>query len=502
MHYLLVVLVIIGILAYQLRSFFGNQARRLDLENIFPEDPYNALSVSHEAANPVQINVIDEKAGNATFKGIIDSINNYLNKNKGATDFHILKDITDRNCEAVEQEIDAATPIPLYLGLSGTMLGVIIGVFFIWLGGGLSELLASPDAQAIQDGAANSAAGARGIEGLLGGVALAMIASACGIGFTIFGTSASQNARSENERKKNRFLTWMQGELLPQMNTNMVNTLDILQRNLNSFNEGFAANSNYLNDIFANINTTYREQNDFLKTIEELKIKDIASANVKVLKELQGCTDRISDLNLFIAQSGNYLASIEKLNGNLSDSTKRTELIENMGKFFMDEVRQVEARKVAISHAVGKVDSIMQDAFRELSEHTSDQIKKLKEVTALEHSAFLKAVEAQQESLSRRITETSQIIAEVQNLAAVKESMGQLVASNEQQNKKIERLIEAFTQYAEESKKAGNAAIYPDAADRGNSPVVIERQVPEWVIYTTCLVVVGSCIYMIVKSLL
>lgn len=502
MHYLLVIVVIIVILAYQFRSFLRNQIKRQELRNIFPEDPYTALSTSDKTPESVQIDFVGGKAGNETFNGIINSINNYLGKNKGATDFHILKDITDRNCDTLEQEIDAATPIPLYLGLSGTMLGVIIGVFFIWLGGGLSELLASPDAQAIQGGVAGAAAGAKGIEGLLGGVALAMIASACGIGFTIFGTSSSQNARKENERKKNLFLTWVQGELLPQMSSNMGNTLEILQQNLTRFNNDFETNSNNLNRVLGEINTTYREQNDFLKTIEELKIKDIASANIKVLRELQGCTDRISDLNLFLAESGKYLTSIETLNGNLSDSYNRTLLIEKMGEFFMNEIKQVEQRKTFIAQAVGIVDSTMQKAIGELSEHTSNQIGELKKVTAQEHSAFIKAVEEQQESLSHKITETSQIIAEVQNLAAVKESMGQLVSASDLQNEKMDRLIQAFSEYAKEAENQPGGSFDSEASGRGNTPVIIEPQVPGWVIYTTCFVIVGSCVFMIVKSFL
>ena len=89
---------------------------------------------------------------------IIDPINSYLDKNKGATDYHIIKDLTDRACDKVQDEVDSYNPVPLYLGLCGTMLGIIMGIFFLWLSGGLDSLLASNIIKDGMDAAAINAA--------------------------------------------------------------------------------------------------------------------------------------------------------------------------------------------------------------------------------------------------------------------------------------------------------------------------------------------------------
>ena len=61
-------------------------------------------------------------------------MNNYLDNNKSAvSDFHLMKDIVDRNCDAKEEEIQTQIPVPLYLGLIGTMSGILIGVGFLVL---------------------------------------------------------------------------------------------------------------------------------------------------------------------------------------------------------------------------------------------------------------------------------------------------------------------------------------------------------------------------------
>ena len=52
------------------------------------------------------LNNLYETLQNTTRKEIIDSINRYLEKNKdGVTDFNLIRDIIDRNCDAIEEEI-------------------------------------------------------------------------------------------------------------------------------------------------------------------------------------------------------------------------------------------------------------------------------------------------------------------------------------------------------------------------------------------------------------
>lgn len=130
-------------------------------------------------------------------KRIINSINSYLeNNNNSVSDFHLLKDIVDRNCDAAEEEIDAQIPMPLYLGLAGTMAGILVGVGYLVLSGGLNDLLTTANGN-----------GADGIEALLFGVALAMIASIVGISLTTYGSSQMKDVKTKEENGKHIFLS-------------------------------------------------------------------------------------------------------------------------------------------------------------------------------------------------------------------------------------------------------------------------------------------------------
>ena len=338
-----IILVIAVIL--QFMAFSKTQSYRNKLKKIFPESPETDLSTElDDDGLSVQITFLNDNKKSKVFQGIVGAINNYLKKNQGAADYSTLKDITDRQSDAVEEQIEATSPVPIYIGLCGTVLGIVLGVTVLAFGGGLDSLLSVSDGNSnISEisttpiiSESNEDSGANGIKMLLQGVGIAMLTTFFGVFFTIIGSWTHKNATGENEDRKNRFLNWMQGELLPQMKHNMASTLIILQKNLTKFNKDFASNSQELNKIFNNINTSYRENTKLLEAVQKLDVDGMAEANSRVLKELKACTSEINDLHTFLEQSNRYLSSIEALNGNLSEHLDRTKLIENMARFLQD----------------------------------------------------------------------------------------------------------------------------------------------------------------------
>lgn len=89
-----------------------------------------AQNVSEARSGAEQFNVVHCSIHGKVISCILNSINVYLERNKNAvTDFHLVKDITERNIDALEEDINLTISIPLYLGLIGTMLGIVIGLF-------------------------------------------------------------------------------------------------------------------------------------------------------------------------------------------------------------------------------------------------------------------------------------------------------------------------------------------------------------------------------------
>lgn len=550
--------ILVAAVILQIIAFRRTQKLRNTLKKIFPEKPEEDLSTEFDEWNAsVQITYANDKKKSSIFKDIVDAINNYLQKNQGAADYSTLKDITDRQCDALEAQIDTTSPVPIYIGLCGTLIGIVLGVGILGYGGGIDSLLGAPTVteepitveslaelpntialdkgqKAIVKSTGDTYilselgewekyedAGAVGIRDLLRGVSIAMLTTFFGVLLTIIGSSSYRDSTEENERKKNKFLNWMQGELLPQMKHNMASTLTILQKNLTKFNRDFATNSQNLNKIFENINTTYKENTKLLEAVQKLDVDSMAEANVRVLRELKACTDQINDLHAFLEQSNKYLASVESLNGNLSDHLDRTKLIENLGEFFRDEVKQIDLRREAISRAVGDIDLEVQKSFDSLKTHTGKQYESLTEATSTQHLEFMKAIEAQQAALNKKLEETSVLVEELKNLKDVKESMGRVADATIAQSQKLDQLLKLEESIRTLASTSGNQSSKIDRlADAVRNLVengvpaqangVIQMplpprraRIPLWAIISgcaTCAVVIGTCVIFILKA--
>ena len=499
-------IIIIGAFFLQFKSFRKTQINRIRLKSIFPSNPsQQLLIVRDEAQKGVEI-VLKDDNRSRIFNDIISSINAYLQNNGGVAEYSILKDITDRNCDALKEQIESVTPVPIYYGLCGTLIGIVCGIGVLAFGGSLNDILST-----------SSSTGAEGIQSLLQGVAVAMITTLFGVFLTIWGSSTYKQSSEENEKRKNTFLSWIQSELLPQMDNSIMTTLNILQKNLNQFNDTFSKNSSNLKQVFDRVTENYKGQAEVSREIQKvlygvnsLKIGDIASANIRVLKELQLCTEKINLLKEFLDQTAIYLSSIESLNNNLSNQYDRTRLIENMAQFFMDEVNQVEQRKFAINQTVADIDSSLVSAFDELKDHAKEQYQQLKEATATEQAYFLTAVEEQQNTLSQKLKETSELLEELHNLVDVKKSMSDLLETSSKQGVLLEDVKGIMREMVNGNiRQSGLVEQLIRSIDNISvavepvMPPTISMKVPVWVKIVGCftsIVVVGTCAFFVIKQ--
>lgn len=366
---------------------------------------------------------------NPTFEEIKKAINNYLSNNKGSvSDFHLMKDIVDRNCDAKEEEINAQIPVPLYLGLMGTMVGILIGIGYLWISGDLSSLL----------NAGNSNSGADGVEALLGGVALAMISSILGILLTTRGSMKAKDAKAEEEKNKHVFLSWIQANLLPNLSNDTAQTLERMSNNLVAFNNTFSNNTAELGKALSQVNEATRLQRQLMQAVEKLADKNISKQNLEVYNALKNCSDEIGTLAKYLNCSNEYLAAVRELNSRLDKDEKRSQAIERMAAFFENEATQIEQRKALVSKTVGEIDSQLEEQLRKLSEHASENVNN-----------FYLVLGKQQDALQKKLDETQIIVSELKNLSSIKDSITKFEKATSEQNKKIDKLTESIKTLAE-----------------------------------------------------
>lgn len=502
LHYTIIIIAVIAIIYFQFVFFRKNYRKQKELANIFPND----ISSKIDRTEIDGIIVIDSTYTSPIFLDITTTINDYLSENKGAaSDFHLIKDVVDRNCDSVEEEISTLTPIPLYFGLIGTMIGILIGVGFLVFMGGIDALLSTQKTNA-----------SSGIVELLGGVALAMISSISGIFLTTIGSYLNKGAKTTLDRNKNAFLSWIQIKLLPTLSGNATSAIYTLQQNLSTFNQTFAANIKGLGEAFFSINQSHKDQLKLMQLIEKMDVSQMAKANVQVLRELQKSTTEFDRFNQYIYSVNDYLDNVQLLNKGLNEHLNRTKVIEDMGVFFKEEIQQIESRKGTISRIVGDIDNTLFETLSKLNENAEQQLNEFIKHSVAQQEKFSKVTEEQQErtsksiidqqqkfnqaietqsiALKERLQETSKLIEELNNLSSIKSSMKNIEVFTSEQNNRISELTSTIQQLV--GSKSHTDTLQ---SNESNSPFVFPRWLKFTIISACGIAGVAGSLYIIIQ---
>lgn len=381
---------------------------------------------------------------------IINSINRYLQKNKNSVaDFNLIRDIIDRNCDAIEEEIQTQIPIPLYFGLIGTMLGILVGVGALVSTGSLENLLrAFQPPEGIVEGtiewinakAEYDAQATQGIVSLFGGVALAMVSSIIGILLTTIGSLRIKNTKSKVEHKKHSFISWLQAELLPKISSDFSSALVQLGHDLAGFNESFSSNANLIRGTIEGIRNATESQARLLTSIEQLDIVHIAEANIKVYEQLKSCTDDIATL--------------------ARDLREIQSSISGIGQFMQNGINEYERRNTYILDASGKVDIAVHDGQEKLAKSIDEIFATYNELL---HTLYLRSesttmelakkydaqVETIHQAIVDKLSDVKQLEVELKNLVSIKTSIINLEKSTSEQNRKLDNLANAIRELAQ-----------------------------------------------------
>ena len=410
-----------------------------------------------EYENQNEVSLINpNESTNEIFDEILLAINVYLLRNKGAaTDFNLIKDVVERNLDMEEEDISHTVTVPLYLGLMGTMVGIVFGLLNLFL---------VSDANADFD-----------IKGFLGGVSIAMFASFWGLFCTVANSSFNlKNARRTLEKAKNIFYTFLQTELLPVLNQSVSSSIYTLHTNLVKFNDNFTINLNKLSGMLNKNHDALIAQERILQALESIDITEFAKANVKVLKELKTGVEQLDKFNQYLnnlnhlvngttrltssfedllSRSNNFQGLAEKLDSRIDESNK-------LVVFLNDHFQQLDYRGELIRDTVIKVEDIMIKSLKQLEEHTQTKIDAIKQIAVKEEDLMTQAFaenRSHMSKLSLLLEEQTQTKIDAIKQIAVKEEelMTQAFAENRSHISKLS-LLEDLKKSMEDIKLASN----------------------------------------------
>lgn len=270
---------------FSLLKFLANIPPRMEDEKGFNDDSTNlSLIVFQKGGMPM-----------GRFGIIIHRTNEYLCKNTGTSaDLSVLRDISDNQKGALEDEIRNSLNVPLYLGLAGTFVGIItglIGVNFNQIFGSASDL--------------------NGLQHLLYGVVIAMFASLLGLGFTIYNSAISyKNAVSKSNDGTEDYINFLRRELMPLLSNSMASSLNSLKGVLGHFVDKFGRNLDAYADSAELLNDNLEKQHLVLSEINKLSLTKTANKIAETFMQLKDSSDSFNVFHTYQEQLNLTIANV------------------------------------------------------------------------------------------------------------------------------------------------------------------------------------------------
>lgn len=252
----------------------------------------------------------DEYFSNERFNTIINKTNEYLCKNTGTSaDLSVLEAICDTQKDSLQEEIHNSINVPLYLGLAGTFIGIIFGLF----GLDVSQLVGNSD-------------GNMGtLQQLINGIICAMLASLLGLMMTVYNSAIlfKQAVTVANEGQE-EYMSFLRRELLPLLSNSMAASLNSLKGVLGHFVDKFGRNLDAYADSAELLNDNLERQHLVLQEINQLSLTKTANKIAATFMQLEHASD---SLNVFQSYQ-------EQLNSTISNVSGVVSRIENLiGEF-------------------------------------------------------------------------------------------------------------------------------------------------------------------------
>jgi archaellum component FlaC len=281
-------LIILAVAVYlQFMAFFSTIKDIKQIKLLFPEVTALSIDIPIDKQN---INVMKKKEIPLSkgFTKVVLKINSFLDNTKGSTEgsMGIFSNLIKREKIKLEDKIESQLSAPLYIGLGGTLVGIVFGVFHL--------VTATKNADIAE---LNNEA----INGLFLAVGSAVIVSLIGlILVSVNSNYIYKTAKVACDNKEADILSFLEIDLLPYVSESSASAIYSLRENLTQFNKEFGRNLDVYKTNFGLINENLKNQervltllskNNLAETAKEIAnmLSDIDSVakNFKVFKDYQ-----------------------------------------------------------------------------------------------------------------------------------------------------------------------------------------------------------------------
>ncbi len=331
------------------------------------------------------------RSAGGQYSHVLNQLNRYLEaNNRTVPNFEILKDIIERHTVAAEDRIRALLPIPLYYGLSGTILGIILGII---------PLAMSSQENPLSD-----------FPMLLSGVAIAMAGSFVGVVITSWANQSYKSASVEHEECKNALYSFIQIELFPVMSNNPAGPMAQLVRALGSFTDDFSSSAETMQEAANDLADTFDTQKQLLELTKQLSDAGIAKQNLLMAKEMSQYVDIVNSFNTSISGMQTYVDRLVSVTSQLQSSTEYLTTLQSLTSI-------LSTNDQVISYAVAAQKRSLEDGINGIQQVTNSSLTDVREQQQIMLDDFGKAMNDSLVKFEQYLKENQTIPAAVESLS-------------------------------------------------------------------------------------
>lgn len=295
------------------------------LLKIFLEHPIEKKAPADKIEGDNDITLVD-CTGKASdeLRDILTQTNKYLCKNIGTTaELTVLQDICERKLEVLDSDIHHSLNTPLYLGLAGTFIGIIIG-------------LSGIDFNNITE-----------LSSLKYGIIAAMCASLFGLLLMLINTAIIYGAASSKvENRKLLYFDFLRRELMPTLANDISTSLNSLKGVLGHFVDKFGRNLDSYADSAELLNDNLDKQYLVLDQIQQLKLPTMANMIADSFKTLKESSDSVTIFHSYQKELNDTISSITTAVSNINTIiAKFTDFSDNLAVVVSNQTSAIELQQ-------------------------------------------------------------------------------------------------------------------------------------------------------------
>lgn len=351
--------------ANSLRTFFkGQDTLKIDDDQII----YEESELSHSLLD------------------LVNNLNYYFSKSGGAASVNVIQNKVENSLSNLSDDASARVSFPTFIGLMGTFLGSLCGL--LAFNQGLLPTIGVTNTHVSQ---------------LIQGVVIAMTTSLLGLLLTTISNHKIAVATKEVNKDKNDFYDFIQVELIPSQNVDIVTAVNQLDRSIVKLLPGFQ-------EQIVNFQETFTRSSREFGNVFTDGIIEISSA--------------VSDLGSNVDAIGNSI----RLQENLINTLKSPEISRTLTNF------------IAAANTFTEISSTISEL-----EQYKDQIIQQNDVFASKQQDFFRSLSVPQQILDRLVSILDRISVFEENINKVGESIGRVEYLGDRELTLIEEHISAIS---------------------------------------------------------